>query len=40
MINEALGLAAALNDLNSDGVVNAVDVQIVIDVALGVGCSG
>ena len=40
MINEALGLAAALNDLNADNVVNAVDIQIVIDVALGVGCSG
>lgn len=40
MINEALGVAAAANDLNSDGVVTIVDVEIVINVALGLGCSG
>jgi alpha-tubulin suppressor-like RCC1 family protein len=38
-INEALGVAAA-NDLNGDGVVNAVDVQIVINAVLGLGLRG
>jgi hypothetical protein len=33
-------VAAAANDLNSDGVVTVVDVQIVIDVALSLGCTG
>jgi pimeloyl-ACP methyl ester carboxylesterase len=40
IINQALGGAAAANDLNGDGTVNAVDVQIVINAALGLGCSG
>jgi uncharacterized repeat protein (TIGR01451 family) len=39
IINEALGVAPAVNDLNGDGVVNVVDVQIVINAALGLGCS-
>jgi hypothetical protein len=39
MINEALGQMAPLNDLNGDGVVNVVDVQIVIDAVLNLGCS-
>jgi hypothetical protein len=39
LIDEALGVAPAANDLNGDGVVNAVDVQIVINAALGLGCS-
>jgi hypothetical protein len=38
-INEALGVAPALNDMNGDGVVNVVDVQIVINAALGLGCT-
>jgi len=38
-INEALGLATAVNDLNGDGTVNVVDVQIVIDAALSLGCA-
>jgi uncharacterized repeat protein (TIGR01451 family) len=38
-INEALGLAPAVNDLNHDGVVNVRDVQIVINAALGLGCA-
>ncbi len=38
MINEALGLAAPANDLNADGVVNAVDAQITIDAVLNLGC--
>ena len=37
-INEALGVARAVDDLNQDGVVNAVDLQIVINAALGLGC--
>lgn len=39
MINEALGVSPAVNDLNQDGVVNATDVQIVISAALGSLCS-
>jgi hypothetical protein len=38
-INEALGLAQAVNDLNKDGVVNVADIQIVINAALSLGCS-
>ncbi len=38
MINEALGGAPTVNDLNGDGRVNVNDVQIVIDAALGQGC--
>jgi hypothetical protein len=38
MINEALGAAPPVNDLNGDGRVNVNDVQIVIDAALGQGC--
>jgi len=38
VINEALGAAAAVNDLNGDEVVNVVDVQIVINAALNMGC--
>ena len=40
MINEALGVVAPpLNDLNSDGVVNVADIEIVINSALGRGCT-
>ena len=39
IINEALGVATAVNDLNGDGAVNVADVQIVINAALGLGCS-
>jgi hypothetical protein len=38
MVNEALGVSQPNNDLNSDRVVNVVDVQIDIDAALGFGC--
>jgi len=38
-INEALGVAGAANDLNGDLVVNVVDVQIVINAALHLGCT-
>jgi uncharacterized repeat protein (TIGR01451 family) len=37
-INEALGVARAVDDLNQDGVVNVVDLQIVINAAIGLGC--
>jgi hypothetical protein len=39
MINEGLGPAPAVNDLNSDGKVNVVDIQIVINAVLKLGCS-
>jgi hypothetical protein len=39
MINEALGAAPAVNDLNGDGVVNVLDVQIVSNAALGLNCA-
>jgi hypothetical protein len=38
MINEALGIIPAVNDLNRDRVVNVLDVQKEIDAALGQGC--
>jgi len=38
-INEALGLATAMDDSNGDGVINVADVQIVINAALGLGCT-
>jgi hypothetical protein len=40
LINEALGTGPATNDLNGDGVVNVVDVQIVANAALGMSCTG
>jgi hypothetical protein len=40
MVNEVSGMSTKANDLNNDGVVNAVDIQIVINAALGLGCSG
>jgi hypothetical protein len=39
IIDQALGTVRAVNDLNGDGAVNVVDVQIEINAALGVGCS-
>jgi uncharacterized repeat protein (TIGR01451 family) len=39
VMNEALGVRPAVDELNADGAVNSVDVQIVIDAALGLGCS-
>jgi hypothetical protein len=38
MVNQALGVAYPLDDVNHDGVVNAVDVQLVINAVLGLGC--
>jgi len=39
MINEALGVAPPINDSNGDGVVNVVDIQIVINAVLNLGCT-
>jgi hypothetical protein len=39
MIDQVLGTARAANDLNGDGEVNSVDVQIVLNAALGPGCA-
>ena len=39
IINEALGLIPAVEDLNGDGVVSVVDLQIIINAALGFGCA-
>jgi uncharacterized repeat protein (TIGR01451 family) len=38
IVNEALGIVPANNDLNADGVVNIADIQKVIDAALNFGC--
>jgi hypothetical protein len=38
MINEALGVGSGVNDLNRNGVVNVVDIQLVINFALGFPC--
>jgi uncharacterized repeat protein (TIGR01451 family) len=39
MIDEALGLAQAANDLNGDREVNVLDVQIVMNAVMNLGCS-
>ena len=39
VINEALGVTPASNDLSGDGTVNVVDIQIAIDAAQGLGCT-
>jgi uncharacterized repeat protein (TIGR01451 family) len=39
-INEALGAWSPADDLNSDTIVNVMDVQIVINAALSLGCAG
>jgi hypothetical protein len=39
IVNEALGVSRALDDLNEDGSVNVVDVQIVLNSVLGLGCA-
>ena len=39
IINEALGAALASTDMNGDGVVNAVDVQFVLNAVLGCGAN-
>ncbi len=37
--SEALGAAAAVHDLSQEGVVNVVDMQIVLSGAVGLGCT-
>jgi len=37
--NEALGVIPAVHDLNHDGGVNVADIPIVINAALGLGCT-
>jgi len=39
IINQALGRAAPVSDLNSDHVVNVVDVKVVINAVLNLGCT-
>jgi uncharacterized protein YjdB len=39
IINEALGVTPAGNDLSGDGTVSVVDVQISINAVLGLGCT-
>lgn len=39
-IDEALGIYAANNDMNGDGVVHVIDLQIVMNAALNPGCLG
>ena len=39
IIEQALGVVAAANDLSGDGAVNVVDVQIEMSAALSLGCS-
>jgi hypothetical protein len=39
IVNEALGLLPPIDDLNGDGMVGAVEVQIVINAALSLGCT-
>jgi uncharacterized repeat protein (TIGR01451 family) len=38
IVNEALGIMPANNDLNNDGTVNIADIQKVLDAALKLGC--
>lgn len=38
LIGEALGKTSPINNLNLDGAVNVVDVQIVVDASLKLGC--
>jgi hypothetical protein len=40
VVNQALGAAQSVSDLNGDGVLNVADVQIEISAALGLSCSG
>jgi hypothetical protein len=40
IIDEALGVAPAVNSLIQAGVVDVADVQSVIQAALGLGCPG
>jgi hypothetical protein len=37
-MNEALGAISPVHDLNGDRTVNLVDVQLVVNAAVGFGC--
>lgn len=39
IIDEALGVVSSAHDLNHDGMVNVIDVQIVMNAALHLGCT-
>ncbi len=39
LISEALGGASPLHDLNNDGMINMVDIQIELNAVLGMGCT-
>jgi hypothetical protein len=39
IVSQALGTATAASDLKSDKAVNVLDVQIVINAAIGLGCT-
>ena len=39
LINQALGKAVAASDLNRDGTVNVVDVEIAMNAVMGLGCA-
>lgn len=39
ILNQALGVTPAVNDLSNDGWVNVVDIQIVINAVVGLGCA-
>jgi hypothetical protein len=39
LLNEALGVVAAVDDMNRDGVVNVADIQNVATAAMGRGCA-
>lgn len=38
IVNQALGIASAANDINVDGVVNALDIQLAVNAVLGQLC--
>jgi hypothetical protein len=40
IVNKVLGTGSVGADLNNDGKVNVLDIQIVINAALGLGCTG
>jgi hypothetical protein len=39
IVSQGLGKSTAVSDLNSDHVVNVVDIQIVINAVLNLGCT-
>ncbi len=39
-VNQALGLAVPVNDMDNDGAITVADIQIVMNALLGMGCTG